>query len=231
MCCSQNAVYTSLLRSILGDSWAEPVEQDLLAAFLDMQWADYLASRTPERYHEEMRGSTAGGLAAGVEGVEVGTILSRGLVLANLPGSLSDLVYVLDDEEAHPNTTATTTTTTAAVSPARRHMLETLDRSRHATLADYAAHLEQHWNPLSCSMIGIWGSRTTGGELYTGRNLDWESDTGINAYKLVTVYRPDNATAHVTMGFGSLIGALTGMSAKGLTVHEANLEEKPESFR
>lgn len=215
-------MYTSLLRSILGDSWAEPVEQDLLSAFLDVQWADYLASHTPERYHEELRGATAGGLAAGVEEVEVGTILTRALVLANLPGSLGDLIYVLEDEEAHPNKTAT---------PAMRKMLATLARSPYASLGAYARHLEQHWRPLSCSMIGIWGSRTTSGELYTGRNLDWESDTGINAYKVVTVYRPDNATAHATMGFGGLLGALTGMSAKGLTVHEANLEEKPESFR
>ena len=35
---------------------------------------------------------------------------------------------------------------------------------------------------------------------------------------------------HATVGFAGLAGALTGMSAKGLTVHEANLEEAPETF-
>jgi len=62
-------------------------------------------------------------------------------------------------------------------------------------------------------------------------NLDWLANTGINAYKVVTVFRPNDATAHATLGFGGLIGALAGMSAEGITVHEANLEEKPESFR
>lgn len=47
----------------------------------------------------------------------------------------------------------------------------------------------------------------------------------------MVVWRPPGGIAHATVGFAGLQGALTGMSAAGLTVHEANLEEKQESFR
>jgi hypothetical protein len=36
---------------------------------------------------------------------------------------------------------------------------------------------------------------------------------------LITVYKIDNKIPHVTLGFPGVIGALTGMSAAGLTVH------------
>merc|ERR1719198_839664 len=81
-----------------------------------------------------------------------------------------------------------------------------------------------------CSMFGVWGSRTEGGQLFTGRNLDWNENTGINKYKLVTVLHPPGKIAHVTLGYAGLWGALTGMSAAGLTVHEANLEEDQITF-
>jgi len=217
---AQKAAYESLLHKILGNGELAPLEQAALEAFMDWQWDDFMASHLPEEYHQELRGATAGGQAAGVPDVDVGRIFARGLVLANLPGSLDDLVYVLEDETAHPNSTARTRLETA------------VEATGDASVHSYARRLvRQGFRPLSCSMIGLWGSRTQDGSLFTGRNLDWESNTGVNAYKLVTVFRPNNATSHVTLGFGALIGALTGMSSKGITVHEANLEEKPETFR
>jgi hypothetical protein len=39
-----------------------------------------------------------------------------------------------------------------------------------------------------CSFFGVWGKRTNNGDLYTMRNLDWASNTGINLNKLVIVY-------------------------------------------
>ncbi len=74
---------------------------------------------------------------------------------------------------------------------------------------------------IKCSFFGVWGTRTVDGELYTSRNLDWTSDTGINLNKLITVFNIDNSIPHATLGFPGLIGALTGISAKGITTHEA----------
>eukprot|EP00003_Mantamonas_plastica_P014101 TRINITY_DN2450_c0_g1_i2.p2 TRINITY_DN2450_c0_g1~~TRINITY_DN2450_c0_g1_i2.p2 ORF type:complete len:299 (+),score=110.28 TRINITY_DN2450_c0_g1_i2:442-1338(+) len=79
-------------------------------------------------------------------------------------------------------------------------------------------------------MFGVWGNRTNG-ELFSGRNLDWEKDTGIAQFKCVTVYHPtDTGYPHATFGFMGMWGALAGMSSQGLSVHEANLEENEITF-
>lgn len=59
----------------------------------------------------------------------------------------------------------------------------------------------------------MWGSRTQDSKLYTGRNLDWLSDSGISTYKLITVHHPPNGHAHATIGWAALWGANTGMSS------------------
>ena len=80
-------------------------------------------------------------------------------------------------------------------------------------------------------MFAAWGSRTEGAELFSARNLDWNKDTGINKNKLIMVVVPDDGSnPSVTLGFVGLYGTLAGMSAKGITVHEANLEENVISF-
>lgn len=72
---------------------------------------------------------------------------------------------------------------------------------------------------IHCSFFGVWGKRTFVGELYTSRNLDWNSDTGINKNKLITVFNIDNSIPHATLGFPGVLGALTGISAKHITTH------------
>ena len=68
-----------------------------------------------------------------------------------------------------------------------------------------------------CSMFAAWGSRTEGADLFSGRNLDWNQNTGwayygdilplshhsagINKYKAVTVWAPnDGAIPHAVTG-------------------------------
>lgn len=58
----------------------------------------------------------------------------------------------------------------------------------------------------------------------TMRNLDWAQDTGMNKYKLITVWKINEKIPHATLGFPGVIGALTGMSAAGITVHQAGLD-------
>eukprot|EP01035_Chromulina_nebulosa_P018793 gene18793-24560_t len=91
--------------------------------------------------------------------------------------------------------------------------------------------LKSSWSGLTCSMFGVWGSRTENNRLFTGRNLDWLKSTGISMYKLVTIYHPSNGYSHATFGWAGLWGALTGMSSQGITVHEANLESNDVTFR
>lgn len=79
-------------------------------------------------------------------------------------------------------------------------------------------------NKIHCSFFATWGSRTKGGKLYTMRNLDWNANTGINKNKIVFVWKIKDEIPHVTLGFPVMLGALTGMSKAGLTVHEAGLD-------
>lgn len=46
-------------------------------------------------------------------------------------------------------------------------------------------------NAIMCSFFGVWGNRTKDGDLYTMRNLDWASNTGINLNKLIVVFNID----------------------------------------
>ena len=69
--------------------------------------------------------------------------------------------------------------------------------------------------------------RFTDNQLFSMRNLDYTANSGINPWKSVTVWVPnDGAIPHAAFGFLPLYGVLSGMSKAGITVHEANLEEK-----
>ncbi len=73
---------------------------------------------------------------------------------------------------------------------------------------------------LSCTMLAVWGSRTVDGKLFSHRNLDWISQTGMHQRRLLTVYRPEGNHAFVTMGYAGVIGALAGMNDAGITLSE-----------
>jgi len=65
--------------------------------------------------------------------------------------------------------------------------------------------------------------------------LDWNKDTGINKYKLLTVFHVTGSDgkaipAYVTTGFTSGLGALAGMSSAGITVSEMNLDNSRVTF-
>ncbi len=74
--------------------------------------------------------------------------------------------------------------------------------------------------PMSCTMFAVWGSRTVDGKMFSLRNLDWLSQSGMHEDRLITVYRPDKGIACVTMGYAGVTGCLAGMNAKGLTLSE-----------
>ena len=196
------------------------------------QWEIALSLQTPQDYLEEMRGMTDGAAAAaaaqqqqaGAEKIAypytVGEIAAMAAVLANLPGDGDDVVKLLLNE----------------LPAATRREIEAGYRARGGEAATLEAALRDskkaiRWLNAACSNFGAFGNRTVGGGLFTGRNLDWSVDTGLNQYKLVTVYHPPGgAHAHATIGFAGVTGALTGISSQGVTVHEANLESDRDSF-
>jgi hypothetical protein len=217
----------ALFTSLLGNEWyAKPV-QSIMYNFLDKQYA-FLAEQLPEEYKSEFAGMSAGGATLGLTGFEkdVGLIAQRALVLANFPGTMSNFKFIIEDEKkrAHQGGHKWEDALEKAV-------LKWVKNHRKGK-GEGEGEGEGDNSPtgFQCSNFGVWGSRTADGELFTGRNLDWLKDTGVASYKLITVHHPANGNAHATFGFAGLWGAITGMSAKGLTVHEANLESDDISF-
>jgi isopenicillin-N N-acyltransferase-like protein len=74
--------------------------------------------------------------------------------------------------------------------------------------------------PYSCSSIAAWGSATTDGHLYQTRNLDWSLEVGAHEYPVIVVYVPTHGIPHVLPTFAGVIGAHTGMNARGIVLAE-----------
>eukprot|EP00595_Chromulina_sp_UTEXLB2642_P002039 CAMPEP_0196764074 /NCGR_PEP_ID=MMETSP1095-20130614/5326_1 /TAXON_ID=96789 ORGANISM="Chromulina nebulosa, Strain UTEXLB2642" /NCGR_SAMPLE_ID=MMETSP1095 /ASSEMBLY_ACC=CAM_ASM_000446 /LENGTH=395 /DNA_ID=CAMNT_0042118681 /DNA_START=377 /DNA_END=1564 /DNA_ORIENTATION=- len=195
--------------SLLGNDWYEPILQEIINKFLDYQWDNYLSVQVPDEYIEEINGLTAGGIAQGLTKNNIGKLITRGIVLANFPGDIPNINLIIIDEINNP----------------------TINQLDDKLVDQVVEKLKSSWSGLTCSMYGVWGSRTENNRLFTGRNLDWLKSTGISMYKLVTIYHPSNGYSHATIGWAGVWGALTGMSSQGLTVHEANLESNDVTFR
>jgi hypothetical protein len=61
------------------------------------------------------------------------------------------------------------------------------------------------------------------------RNLDWNSNMGINQNKIIFIWKVKDSIPLTTIGFPGIIGALAGMSQAGLTVHEAGLDSMKQT--
>ena len=74
--------------------------------------------------------------------------------------------------------------------------------------------------PYSCSSIAAWGPATADGHLLQTRNLDWSLEVGAHEFPVVVVYLPERGHPHVVPTFAGMIGAHTGMNARGIALSE-----------
>jgi isopenicillin-N N-acyltransferase-like protein len=84
--------------------------------------------------------------------------------------------------------------------------------------------------PYSCSSIAAWGDATVDGHLYQTRNLDWSMEVGAHEFPMIVLYIPNEGIPHVVPSFAGMIGAHTGMNAKGVALSEmgdASAKEAP----
>jgi hypothetical protein len=202
------------------------LEKTALEAILDWQWSAFLSKDVAGTHlADELSGFAEGCASALPLGAHFCKhAAGRMQVLANLPGDISDVVYVLLAELHGVVLQAAATALRAAGHGGG-------GGDDDAVVRGFLSRVR--WPLAQCSMFAAWGGRVAGGGLLSGRNLDWNHNTGINTYKLVTVYHPPEANmhAHATFGFGGLIGALAGISAAGITTHEANLESNRDTFK
>jgi len=93
-----------------------------------------------------------------------------------------------------------------------------------------AVHAVSLLMPYSCSSIAAWGEATVDGHLYQTRNLDWSLEVGAHEFPMIVLYIPEQGTPHVVPTFAGIIGAHTGMNAKGIALAEmgdSSAEEAP----
>ena len=83
-----------------------------------------------------------------------------------------------------------------------------------------ALHAVSLLMPYSCSSIAAWGDATVDGHLYQTRNLDWSMEVGAHNFPMIVLYIPDEGTPHVVPSFVGVVGAHTGMNAKGIALAE-----------
>lgn len=84
----------------------------------------------------------------------------------------------------------------------------------------------------ACSIVGAWGTSSTNGTLYQGRQLDWDANASISKYPQVVVYHPNEGHKFANVGYVGLVGTITGFSAANVGISQKvwlNYEGDPTS--
>lgn len=211
--------YNTFMDSIFPDQTTRAVFE----SFADWLWSSFALPHVPVEFLEELEGMRSASPATLSTTLDV--VAYRFNTLANLPADVPNMITMLESElESRSN-----------ISPDVLAMLNAvINHLTHCTwcASQSAAGGSRSRLPFStgCDFYAAWGSRTQGGRLFSSRNLDWHKSTGIAKHKLVAVISATGATPYATFGFASGLGALAGMSAAGVTVSEANLDNSETTF-
>ena len=81
-----------------------------------------------------------------------------------------------------------------------------------------------------CSNFAVFGQHTVGGKLIHGRNLDWTTSTGIQEHGCVYIGLPEEGNAFALVTYPGVIGAVTGMNARGITFGEMTSSSSDETL-
>ena len=66
----------------------------------------------------------------------------------------------------------------------------------------------------ACTVAGVWGPASSGGDTLHMRALDWDANFPISKYPVATSYLPSDPSLHPHTSFAwvGFVGALTGIS-------------------
>lgn len=79
-------------------------------------------------------------------------------------------------------------------------------------------HALQDLAMVGCTSFAAWGERSEGGKLILGRNFDFYINDEFSNEKMIAFINPDNGNKHAFVTWPGMIGAVSGMNEKGLTV-------------
>jgi dienelactone hydrolase len=71
-----------------------------------------------------------------------------------------------------------------------------------------------------CSGFALFKTATTDGRLLHGRILDYMTEVGLQNCAVIIVTQPDNYNAFVNVGYAGLIGSVTGMNDRQISIGE-----------
>ncbi len=78
-------------------------------------------------------------------------------------------------------------------------------------------HALQEYMLVGCSAFGAWGDASEEG-LVVGRNFDFYVGDDFARNRVLTFCRPDEGYGFVSIGWAGMVGVMSGMNEKGLTV-------------
>lgn len=79
-------------------------------------------------------------------------------------------------------------------------------------------HTMQQYMLVGCSSFGVWDKRSEDGKLLIGRNFDFYVGDDFAKNKIITFAAPDDGYKYASVGWAGMIGVLSGINEKGLTV-------------
>ncbi|KJD32110.1 acyl-CoA:6-aminopenicillanic acid acyl-transferase [Tamlana nanhaiensis] len=79
-------------------------------------------------------------------------------------------------------------------------------------------HAFQDLALVGCSSFAVWGDKTSDGSMLIGRNLDFYAGDDFAKQKIIAFVKPESGYNFMSVTWPGMIGVVSGMNEKGLTV-------------
>ncbi|NUU97459.1 C45 family peptidase [Marinitoga sp. 1138] len=88
---------------------------------------------------------------------------------------------------------------------------------------------DELFNLYGCTNIAVFGKKTKNGEILHGRNLDYFLSDKLWDKNVLFVYQPQNGYNFISLTWPGLIGVLSGMNERGISLGSMTSESKYQS--